>query len=187
MRLIKRKIGFILLFYLSLYCGGAVQAWQHQIAIGYGMGKEIEQNYLNRGVVLSGKFYKFPAIDNTLYATLDGTLTRIWAATAEHNKLTTLAIALAMRAYFADPCFHCIRPYLQVSFGPAYLSDRHLGNRRQGANFSFQTTLEVGTELSLGENDWDINLRLLHYCNAGIFQPNKGINLAPVLSVGFLF
>jgi hypothetical protein len=179
-----KKIALLFLFLCALK---NAYAWQHEIAVGYGQGKEIEQNYYNRGVVLSGKFYKFPKIDDTLIATIDGTLAYIESSTKDHNRLTTAAIALAMRAYFANPDLHTIRPYIQASFGPVLLSARQLGNREQGANVAFQTSLETGSEFDINNKTWDINLRLLHYCNAGIFHPNQGIDLLPVLSIGYMF
>ncbi len=170
-----------LLFFSPTY------AWQHEVAIGYGDGKEIEQNYDNRGVVLSGKFYKFPKIDDTLIASIDGTLANINSSTSTDNHLVTAAAALAMRAYFMNPDDHSVRPYLQASFGPALLSQRTLGNRTQGSNFAFQTTFETGMEIGSQAKSIDLNLRLAHYCNAGLFHPNQGINLMPIVSIGYLF
>lgn len=164
-----------------------VNAWQHEIAIGYGNGKEIEQNYRNNGIVLTGKLYKFPKIDDTLYITIDATLANIHANTKEHNQITTIALFPAGRAYFADPTLHTIRPYLQASFGPTYLSSRTLGNRTQGSHFAFQTAFEMGTEIGNQLHSYDINLRMIHICNAGLSHPNQGINLVPILSLGYQF
>lgn len=162
-------------------------AFQHEIAIGYGDGQEVEENYRNHGIVLNAKLYVFPKIDDTLYASIDGTLANIHAETKEYNQLTTIAIALAMRAYFVNPLCYRLRPYLQASFGPSYLSSKQLGERSQGAHFAFQTTLEFGTEIGNEKHSVDLNIRMIHYCNAGIFHPNEGINLTPVFSIGYQF
>ncbi|OGT55917.1 MAG: hypothetical protein A3F14_04605 [Gammaproteobacteria bacterium RIFCSPHIGHO2_12_FULL_43_28] len=168
---------------LSLGGLNQAHAWQHEIAVGYGFGKEIDQNYRNQGIVISGKLYKFPNIDETLIASIDGTLAHIRAKTDEHKRLTTAALSLAMRAYFADPLFYQKRPYLQVTFGPAFLSAEELGNRSQGAHFAFQSTFETGMEIG----SIDLNLKFMHYCNAGIFHPNQGINLVSTFSLGYMF
>lgn len=180
--MLNKKIYFFFCL-LGLSYHQAVRASQHEIAIGYGFGKEVEQKYRNQGIVLSGKFYRLPNIDDTLSATLDGTLAYIRASTKNHNHLATTALALALRAYFANPLEHIIRPYFQISFGPAYLSAKQLGERSQGGHFAFQTTLETGTEVK----NVDFNLRLNHYCNAGIFHPNQGINLVYIFSIGYMF
>lgn len=158
-------------------------AWHQQIAIGYGYGTEVEQSYYNRTAVVSGKIYRFPNIDNTLILTVDLTLAHIQSSTKNHNTLTTVAGAPACRAYFIDPRNRFLNPYLGASFGPAYLSQKRLGNRTQGSHFAFQSTIEMGLEV----NCIDLNLRIMHYCNAGLYRPNEGINASPVLSIGYLF
>lgn len=177
----------LILMGIFLFCAADVQAWQHEIMIGYGSGTEVEQSYRNQGIVITGKLYKFNKVDDTLYASIDGTLATIESSYTNNNHLTTAALALAMRAFFANPELHTIRPYLQASFGPAYLSSTTLGNRVQGSHYAFQTTLEAGTEWGGQQHSWDINLKAMHYCNAGIFHPNQGINLIPVLSIGYQF
>lgn len=181
---------YIAIYVISLFLiinFSIVYAWQHEIAIGYGNGKEIEQSYRNSGVVLTGKLYKFPKIDDTLYISIDATLATIHAATKENTQITTIALFPAGRAYFADPTLHSIRPYIQASFGPTYLSNRTLGNRTQGSNFAFQTAFEMGVEVGNQLHSYDINLRMMHICNAGLFHPNQGINLVPILSLGYQF
>lgn len=173
---------------LTLLSTRAIYAWDHEVSLGYGWGKEISEDYQNRAFVLSGKFYKFPKIDNTLIATIDGSVSRLHADTDQHQNLTTGAVALGLRAYFADPDVHQVRPYLGVSSGPAYISDQWFGNREQGANFDIQTTLEGGVEFQLKHNrSIDVNLHMVHYCNAGLASPNQGFDVPYVLSIGYQF
>lgn len=166
----------------------SVYAWKHEISIGYGWGNEVEQDYLNTAVVLSGKFYKFPVIDKTLIATIDGSISQLHADTPTYKNLTTAAVALGLRAYFVNPESHKVRPYLGISSGPAYLSNRFFGDRDQGTRLDLQTTLEGGIEFGLkNQRSIDINLHLVHYCNAGLATPNQGFNVPFVLSVGYQF
>lgn len=184
-----RWITRLFIFSFLSFSSMSVFSWDHEISLGYGDAKEVDQNYYNSGVVLNGKIYRFPKIDDTLYASIDGTIASINASTTENTHLTTFVLAGAMRAYFTEPMSKRIRPYIQASFGPAYLSSKTLGNRTQGANYAFQSTLEVGTEVGIDHNHHavDFNIRMMHYCNAGLFHPNQGINLTPVFSVGYQF
>lgn len=182
-----KRIIILLLSSLSLFFTTSSNAWQHEISIGYGVGDEIEQNYVNHGVVLSGKLYKFCPIDNTLIVTIDGTIAHLISSTSDNNNTTTFALAPAFRAYFADPRFHCYRPYIQASIGPVYLTNRQLGNREQGAHFALQSTLETGMEIGNQQRSLDLNLHLAHYCNAGLAHPNQGINLVAIFCIGYQF
>ncbi len=162
--------------------------WEHEIAVGYGGGKEIQESYQNRAFILSGKLYKFKKLDNTLIATIDGSITHLQADTADYKDTTTFSVGLGLRAYFLNPTLHKIRPYLGISSGPNYLTNKQLGNRLQGANFDLRTTLEGGVEFALKNNhSLDVNLQLIHYCNAGIAYPNQGFNVPIALSVGYQF
>lgn len=162
-------------------------AWEHEFSIGYGTGQEVGEDYDNQGVSLNLKVYKFPAIDRTLFATIDTSLSQWHADTSDHNSLTTAAVSANLRAYFADPDLHTLRPYIGISSGPAYLSDEQFGDRSQGAHFDLQSTLEAGTEIGSQKHSVDLNLHLTHYCNAGVFQPNEGFNILYVFSIGYQF
>jgi hypothetical protein len=175
---------FILLF--PLY-SPPIKAWQHEIAVGFGKSKEIDEEHTNSGVAVYGKLLKLPKIDDTLYPSIDLTFAEIQASTFEHDHLCTVATSLACRAYFAKPEQHLVKPYVQISFGPAYLSHRQLATCLQGKNFAFQSALEAGMEVDCQSQGIELNIRLIHYCNAGIFSPNNGIDLMPVISIGYLF
>lgn len=179
----------IVLFLFCFFClvSGTASAWQHEIAIGYGQGGELEEDYQNYGAVLTGKLYKFCPIDQTLIATIDGTVAHWRNNSGSHEHLTTVAIAPALRAYFMNPNCHRIRPYLDASIGPTYLSDKQFGDRVQGSHFALQTTLEVGTEIGSQKRSIDLNFHLAHYCNAGLFRPNQGINILYIFTVGYQF
>jgi hypothetical protein len=47
--------------------------------------------------------------------------------------------------------------------------------------------LGAGSEFKIKDRDFDFNVRLLHYCNAGLASPNKGIDIFFVFSLGYLF
>ncbi len=174
---------FIFLIFLPL----RTLAWEHEIAAGYGSGKELGENYTNSGYEITGKFYKFPKVDNTLIFTIDGTIAHWHSSTPDHNELTTAAIAPSARAYFFNFSSGDFRPYLGISFGPNYLSEKQLGNQIQGSHFSFQTTVEAGTEIGSQKKSVDLNFHLAHYCNAGLFSPNGGFDILYIFTIGYQF
>jgi hypothetical protein len=182
--MLKLNKKYLLAFSSILFCVHFqnCKAWEHEVSAGYGFGREIGQSYYNHGISLSGKFYK-TQIDKTLIATLDGTLASWTAGTPTDKYLNTAALAIGLRGYFADPAQHKIKPYLGVSWGPAYLSNQHFGTREQGSSLAMQVTLETGIEIK----NFDVNLHLAHYCNAGLANPNQAINVPFVLSIGYLF
>lgn len=187
--MIKKIITYIFIFF-SIIEISTVYAWQHEISLSYGQAKEIGYDYTNYGGVLTAKLYKFKDIDKTLVITVDGSLAD-WNATTDDNKhLYTAALGLDGRAYFAAPKEHKIRPYLTASFEPAYLAEKHFGERALGGNLAFQISMGLGSEFITQkekEQGWDFNLQLYHYCNAGIYSPNESINILYVFSVGYLF
>jgi hypothetical protein len=180
---------FLPLFSTALFLSlSPAYAWKNEVSFGYGFGNEVERDYANNAYVLSSKLYKFPKIDKMLIATIDGSISRLHAETETHRDLTTVALALGLRAYFQNPDLHKIRPYLGASSGPAYISSRYFGERDQGTNFDLQTTLESGVEFGFKDGRGiDLNLHLVHYCNAGIAKPNQGFNVPFVISIGYQF
>ncbi len=157
-------------------------AWEQEVALGYGTGQEIGTDYNNHGFALNAKFYKMQ-VDPKLIATIDGTLAHWRADTTCHDELSTAAVSISLRGYFANPVKYQIRPYLGTSIGPAYLSSKQFGTREQGSHLALQITLESGIEI----DRFDVNLHLAHYCNGGVFDPNQAINIPFILSFGYLF
>ena len=183
-----KKVLLTLLAVLAVFSYHSVYAWEHEVSAGYGWGEEFDEDYHNSVFIFGGKFYKFPKIDDTLIATIDGSIAQLHADTDEYKNIITAAVSLALRAYFADPDVHKIRPYLTASFGPAYISDKQFGERQQGSNFLLQSILGGGIEFGLkNQRSIDVNLYLLHYSNAGLASPNEGFDVPFVLSIGYQF
>lgn len=180
---------FLLSFIVVLSCMLSSQAlaWTHGISLGYGKSKEIGYSYYNSGFFLHGIFYKFRPVDPMLYFSVDGSLGRWSSSTRTNKRLDTAAVSAAARAYFMPPASHTYRPYLLTTFGPVYLSKKHFGKEEQGSHFAFQTTLGGGMEFIKHGRGIDTNLRMIHYCNAGLASPNQGFDILYVLSVGYLF
>ncbi|EKE01176.1 MAG: hypothetical protein ACD_21C00199G0002 [uncultured bacterium] len=185
--MVKKSVLFFLSVLFSVLFAEAACAWTYDISLGYGRSKEVDCNYYQQGAMLDAQAFPFAKLDKTLIFGLGLSLADWHAGTNENKRLTTAAASALFRAYFAPPAAHKFRPYLAASFGPAYLSRKKFGEREQGSNFSFQTTMGLGSEVKFGQRELDFSLKLVHYCNGGIFKPNQGINILYVFSIGYLF
>lgn len=170
---------------LSLFLTTAcASAWNHGVIIGYGTGPDINHHtYTNSGGILSAEILSLKHSD-WYNLTMDGSVGNWHTTEPLYQNLWTVALTFAFRPYI----FYTsdVHPYLLFSSGPAYISSRSFGYNSQGANFDFQTSLGAGFELGLQKRA-DIAVRIVHYSNAYLFRPNKGFNIFPVLTVGYLF
>lgn len=74
--------------------------------------------------------------------------------------------------------------YVEAGIGAHYLSDIYDNNDRQ-----FSTHFQFGDHIGVGyvfSNNLDIGLKIQHFSNGSIKQPNDGTNFA-VLSAGYSF
>ncbi|MGJ7548597.1 acyloxyacyl hydrolase [Pseudomonas alloputida] len=63
-------------------------------------------------------------------------------------------------------------PYIEAGIGVAVFSKTEVGDQRMGSAFNFEDRIGFGLKLP-GEQK--VGLRAIHYSNAGIKQPNDGI------------
>lgn len=71
------------------------------------------------------------------------------------------------------------RPYMEAGLGVHFLSKVHIGTRDLGSSFQFGT--HAGFGLRFGNREqWDIAYRYEHLSNAGLKEPNPGINFGMV-------
>jgi hypothetical protein len=69
-------------------------------------------------------------------------------------------------------------PYLEAAIGFHYLSQKRIhANKRFGTNFNFGD--HIGAGIRFGERGrYDLSVRAQHLSNAGLKEPNPGINFA---------
>lgn len=65
-----------------------------------------------------------------------------------------------------------VRPYVEAGIGVAVLSETEYEGRDFGSAFNFEDRIGLGVRF--GDNQ-EVGLRAMHYSNAGIKQPNDGI------------
>ncbi|MDH1308767.1 acyloxyacyl hydrolase, partial [Pseudomonas fulva] len=63
-------------------------------------------------------------------------------------------------------------PYIEAGIGIAAFSKTRVGDQRMGSSFNFEDRIGLGLKLP---SEQKIGIRAIHYSNAGIRQPNDGI------------
>ncbi|MEN0105293.1 MAG: acyloxyacyl hydrolase [Pseudomonas sp.] len=64
-----------------------------------------------------------------------------------------------------------VRPYVEAGVGVALFANTEVEDNKLGSAFQFEDRLGVGLRFA----DQEIGIRALHYSNAGISQPNDGV------------
>lgn len=67
-----------------------------------------------------------------------------------------------------------VRPYLEAGIGIAAFENTRLEDRELGSSFQFEDRLGAGLRFGQGQ---EVGLRIIHYSNAGLQQPNDGIEV----------
>lgn len=156
-------------------------AWDHSIEFGFGQSHDPNHTkYTNSGFLLSGDIYPLRRTPSTFWS-IAGYLGRFNTTTPINKNVSTAAISLALRYY--PFVLQNNSPYLLASAGPAYISSIRFGFNTQASHATIQTNLGLGDEI----NQFDMNLRLEHFSNAGLGKPNQGFNVLYLASLGYLF
>jgi len=65
-----------------------------------------------------------------------------------------------------------LRPYIEAGIGIAAFESTEVEDRELGSSFQFEDRIGVGLRLAGGH---EIGIRALHYSNAGLKNPNDGV------------
>src|SRR5690554_3915278 len=68
-----------------------------------------------------------------------------------------------------------VTPFLEAGIGASYFTETELGDQDLGGKLQFEDRLGAGLRLASGS---EVGVRYYHYSNAGIKQPNDGIDMA---------
>ena len=174
---------FLLILLTGYFCPFTSYAWDHSIEFGYGYSHDPNHSrYNNSGVMLSGDIFPIWRGPWTFFS-INGSLGQWYTTTPVNKNLTSGALSLALRLYPVSENAYQYFPYFLAAFGPAIISHREFGENTQAKNITIQSNLGAGIEF----NQFDINLRLQHFSNAGLSKPNQGFNILYLLSLGYLF
>lgn len=71
-------------------------------------------------------------------------------------------------------CNSCeYKPYIELGSGPSLISDTKIDSRNMSSIFQFENRIGFGVE----SRNFNFYVRYMHYSNAGIKQPNQGIDI----------
>ncbi|MFB1633149.1 acyloxyacyl hydrolase [Pseudomonas sp. AP-1] len=65
-----------------------------------------------------------------------------------------------------------VKPYIEAGIGVALFSSTELESNELGSSFQFEDRIGVGLRFTGGH---ELGIRAIHYSNAGIRQPNDGV------------
>ncbi|WP_299490106.1 acyloxyacyl hydrolase [uncultured Shewanella sp.] len=93
------------------------------------------------------------------------------------NDITTLSLSPVLQLFFFDNSA-LFKPYIELGIGIAYLSNKYLYDdtlkqRNLSSYWQFEDRMSIGVKIK----QYDINLRFLHYSNAGFQNPNDGMDM----------
>jgi lipid A 3-O-deacylase len=66
-----------------------------------------------------------------------------------------------------------VLPYIELGIGGNYNSNTMINNRNLSSRFQFEDRIGAGIRIQ----NFDLNLRYMHYSNAGLVLPNDGIDI----------
>jgi len=106
-----------------------------------------------------------------------GHLTGYWDAGLTHwdaGKQASSRTALSFAPVFVYEFNSAgsVVPFIESGIGVALFSGTRVGDKTQGSSFNFEDRLGVGLRFA---NQDRVGLRVIHYSNAGIKEPNDGI------------
>jgi len=163
-----------LLIAIMLYGLCCATAWAGAVFVGGGYGP---QSLLNldgqyNGIVdVSCMFWETRPSDNGLQWFCGAGYTYMFTDASIHEKVHVLSVLPSMRRYLKPRGnFH---PFLEVTIGPSYMSERFLGSREQGSHFIFNDFFTIGTSWG-DEGQWEFKYSWRHLSNGNLFQPNPG-------------
>lgn len=91
-----------------------------------------------------------------------------------------------IRLQTISPLFNWLTPYIEAGISPSYMTDDHLAGNDLGSKFTFRDT--IGGGFMLGKNQhFLVSYHYYHYSNAGLANPNDGIDVQYVVTLGYQF
>ena len=94
----------------------------------------------------------------------------------EHENESIKGIAYSPVFTFEFSTNKNISPYVEAGTGIAYLSKKTIRDRDLSSHFHFESRIGIGVKLGKLKNH-ELNFGYMHYSNAGIKQPNDGIDI----------
>lgn len=93
-----------------------------------------------------------------------------WNGGKDASARTTLSFAPVFVYEFATRS--SVTPFIEAGVGVSLFSGTRAGERNLGSSFNFEDRLGAGVKFA---NNDRVGLRVIHYSNAGLKEPNAGI------------
>ncbi|MEN8214262.1 MAG: acyloxyacyl hydrolase [Pseudomonadota bacterium] len=87
------------------------------------------------------------------------------------NDIYAFAFSPVLALHLCRDCNYT--PYIEAGIGVALLSETDIDGRDMSSTFQFEDRVGVG----IRSGDLDFHVRYMHYSNAGLSQPNNGIDI----------
>lgn len=92
----------------------------------------------------------------------------------EHGRDNINAVAFSpVFQYVFDAGNATWYPYIEAGIGVACLDDYEINDRNMSSNFQFEDRIGAGIRIK----NMDISVRYMHYSNAGLEEPNDGLDM----------
>lgn len=148
-----------------------------EVALGIGESKD------NIGIYRLGAKKNF---EKTFFDSDYGWLSGYYEASLNYweksgEQIYGIAFSPVFVYYFGNKS-NSIHPYVEGGIGGALLSDTKIQRRDLSSHFNFEDRLGIGVRMK----SFDLNARYLHYSNAGIVEPNDGIDIF-MFTISYIF
>ncbi|MBD1550893.1 acyloxyacyl hydrolase [Pseudomonas typographi] len=113
--------------------------------------------------------------DKSWWQTGAGRLTGYWDAGYtywdgdDHSSNNSISFAPVFRYEFGGGS---VKPFVDLGIGVALFSQTQIEDKKLGSSFNFEDRLGLGVQFAGGH---ELSIRAIHYSNAGIKEPNDGI------------
>ncbi|WP_354625792.1 acyloxyacyl hydrolase [Psychromonas sp. MME2] len=98
----------------------------------------------------------------------------------QQTDLYGLFLAPVLFYQFCDSCR--LSPYIEAGIGGGFINKKEMDNKDMSTHFQFEERIGVGVKMGR----FDLNLRYMHYSNAGMKSPNPGMDIY-LLGVSYQF
>lgn len=101
-----------------------------------------------------------------------------------HPRVTIYSFAPVIRSTFKRRGL--LKPYVEISFGLAYINGTRFTDRNIGMRFVFQDRVGIGVLIGCAER-LSLSVHAAHYSNAHLCGHNSGITLPLLIDLGYRF
>ncbi|UDU83162.1 acyloxyacyl hydrolase [Pseudomonas sp. HN2-3] len=92
-----------------------------------------------------------------------------WEGGDEASGRHSISAAPVFEYVFGDGFY---KPFIEAGIGASFFSGTSAGDQKLGSSFNFEDRLGAGVKI---DDTQRVGVRVIHYSNAGLAQPNDGI------------